>query len=129
MNRYVSRIVGKVYKIMKNAAAKSMGAKYLAGKTFTMEQMHATFQNFVELSETKVRANNYKNVLTIDLEFRQPINYPTADRKPFAGMVNEGTTCYLNSVMQSLFMMNPFRRAIYELKVDPDELKDIKLCI
>lgn len=30
-------------------------------------------------------------------------------------MMNEGTTCYLNSVIQSLFFIRPFRNAVYKM--------------
>lgn len=87
------------------------------------------FSQFVELTEQRVRANGYKQLFTIDIEFRHHHNYLDSDRRPYAGLVNEGTTCYLNSVMQALFILQPFRKAIYELKVDPDQTEDVKLCM
>lgn len=33
----------------------------------------------------------------------------------YKGMMNEGTTCYLNSVIQSLFFIRPFRNAVYKM--------------
>jgi len=94
-----------------------------------LETPFIVMANMGELSEARVRSHDLKRLLTIEIEFRNHTNYLKCERKPYAGLVNEGTTCYLNSVMQALFMMNPFRRAAYELKVDPDETKDVKLCI
>jgi hypothetical protein len=128
MNRKVSRILGRILKVQKNGA-KPIMQKYAAFKTFTMDQRSFMFTNFAALNRNRVEANDYKNLFTIDLEFRKPINYLNCSDRPYAGLVNEGSTCYLNVYMQSLFMMNPFRRAIYELKVDADDLKDIKLCL
>lgn len=31
------------------------------------------------------------------------------------GLKNEGTTCYLNSVIQALFFIRPFRNAVYRM--------------
>ena len=38
----------------------------------------------------------------------------------YRGLFNEGTTCYLNSVMQSLFFIRTFRNAIYDVKTIQD---------
>jgi hypothetical protein len=37
----------------------------------------------------------------------------------FCGLVNQGATCYLNSLVQSLFMTKEFRKNIYEWEHDP----------
>lgn len=34
---------------------------------------------------------------------------------PHLGLVNEGTTCYLNSLVQTLFFIREFRTAIYQV--------------
>ena len=35
--------------------------------------------------------------------------------QPFKGLINEGTTCYLNSLMQTLYFIRAFRNAIYQM--------------
>eukprot|EP00672_Neobodo_designis_P026237 CAMPEP_0174833856 /NCGR_PEP_ID=MMETSP1114-20130205/4489_1 /TAXON_ID=312471 /ORGANISM="Neobodo designis, Strain CCAP 1951/1" /LENGTH=1468 /DNA_ID=CAMNT_0016067755 /DNA_START=228 /DNA_END=4634 /DNA_ORIENTATION=+ len=37
----------------------------------------------------------------------------------FTGLVNQSSTCYLNALLQSLFHLPAFRKAIYHLRVDP----------
>lgn len=36
-------------------------------------------------------------------------------RGPATGLLNQGATCYLNSLIQSLFHTVPFRKAIYQV--------------
>ena len=44
-------------------------------------------------------------------------------------MVNEGTTCYLNSLLQSLFFIRAFRLAVYHMPTNIDDFKSIPFCI
>ncbi len=39
---------------------------------------------------------------------------------PFTGMTNQGATCYLNSLVQSLFFLSPFREAVFKWRHNPD---------
>jgi ubiquitin C-terminal hydrolase len=39
---------------------------------------------------------------------------------PFTGMTNQGTTCYLNSLIQSLFFLSPFREAVFKWRHSPE---------
>lgn len=47
------------------------------------------------------------------------VSYPasrpagTADRCPFVGLSNQGATCYMNSLLQTLYMTPEFRSALY----------------
>lgn len=130
MNRHCARITVRTFRAQKGQPAKiaAQNSKAVVGRNFSLENP-VVLMPLGELSEQRVRANDLKRLLTVEIEFRAHVNYLNCERRPYAGLVNEGTTCYLNSVMQALFMCKPFRRAAYELKVDPDETKDVKLCI
>eukprot|EP01133_Synstelium_polycarpum_P016790 gene16790-19968_t len=43
----------------------------------------------------------------------------------FVGLKNQGATCYMNSLLQALYQISPFRKAVYELptpeSIDPNE--------
>ena len=60
---------------------------------------------------------------------------PKLDLKEFKGLMNEGTTCYLNSVIQALFFIRPFRNAVYKMPTitkeeDPKKLESsIPFCL
>lgn len=37
------------------------------------------------------------------------------------GLKNQGATCYMNSLFQSLYCTNYFRKAVYQIPTDLDE--------
>ena len=39
---------------------------------------------------------------------------------PYSGMTNQGATCYLNSVIQSLYFLTPFREAVFKWRHNPE---------
>ena len=45
------------------------------------------------------------------------------------GLVNEGTTCYLNSLLQTFYFISEFRRAVYQMPVDQGEQESIPLAL
>ncbi|KAL9110757.1 MAG: hypothetical protein Q9227_004749 [Pyrenula ochraceoflavens] len=53
-------------------------------------------------------------------------NFEGYDSKKETGMVglkNQGATCYLNSLLQSLYFTNAFRRATYQIPTESEQLK------
>ncbi|XP_022218710.2 ubiquitin carboxyl-terminal hydrolase 47 isoform X2 [Drosophila obscura] len=51
---------------------------------------------------------------------------PTAGPKGYVGLVNQAMTCYLNSLLQALYMTPEFRNALYRWEFDNDnEAKNI----
>lgn len=38
----------------------------------------------------------------------------------FAGLLNQGATCYMNSLLQTLFNTSRFRQRLYEWTYKPD---------
>lgn len=52
--------------------------------------------------------------------------------QPYKGLKNEGTTCYLNSLVQTLFFIRAFRNAVYKMPTingDMTNKKSIPLCL
>src|SRR5690554_4669015 len=47
----------------------------------------------------------------------------------FTGLVNQGATCYLNSLVQALFMLPEFRLAVYNWEYDADLHGEEASCI
>ncbi|PWN43435.1 putative ubiquitin-specific processing protease 21 [Ceraceosorus guamensis] len=48
------------------------------------------------------------------------INYDSKKETGYVGLKNQGATCYMNSLLQSLFCTNYFRRAVYQIPTEQD---------
>ncbi|KAL2268587.1 hypothetical protein VTJ83DRAFT_3433 [Remersonia thermophila] len=48
-------------------------------------------------------------------------NYDSKKETGYVGLKNQGATCYLNSLLQSLYFTNAFRKAIYQIPTQHDE--------
>lgn len=49
------------------------------------------------------------------------LNYDSRKETGLIGLENQGATCYLNSLLQSLYHLPAFRRVVYAMNVNPDE--------
>ncbi|CAK7566617.1 MAG: ubiquitin-specific protease ubp15 [Sporothrix epigloea] len=48
-------------------------------------------------------------------------NYDSKKETGYVGLKNQGATCYLNSLLQSLYFTNAFRKAIYGIPTESEE--------
>ncbi|KAF2663246.1 cysteine proteinase [Microthyrium microscopicum] len=48
-------------------------------------------------------------------------NYDSKKETGMVGLKNQGATCYLNSLLQSLYFTTAFRKAVYQIPTDLDE--------
>ncbi|KAL2863310.1 ubiquitin-specific protease UBP15 [Aspergillus lucknowensis] len=51
-------------------------------------------------------------------------NYDSKKETGMVGMKNQGATCYLNSLLQSLYFTNAFRKAVYQIPTESEASKD-----
>ncbi|KAJ3011309.1 hypothetical protein HKX48_006911, partial [Thoreauomyces humboldtii] len=48
-------------------------------------------------------------------------NWDSRERTGFVGLKNQGATCYMNSVLQSLYFTNYFRKATFEIPTENED--------
>jgi ubiquitin carboxyl-terminal hydrolase 7 len=53
----------------------------------------------------------------------QPAISPRLKRKPYVGLANQGATCYMNSILQTLFHLTKFRDVVYQMPTEDVEDK------
>jgi uncharacterized UBP type Zn finger protein len=49
------------------------------------------------------------------------VNFHPKSETGYVGLINQGATCYLNSFIQSLYMLPEFRLALYSSQFNPDD--------
>ncbi|KAG0185916.1 hypothetical protein DFQ28_008572 [Apophysomyces sp. BC1034] len=58
------------------------------------------------------------------------INYDSRKETGYVGIRNQGATCYMNSILQSLYCTNSFRRAVYQIPTESeDPTKSVALAL
>lgn len=86
------------------------------------------FTTFVGLDELHNPARHLKSaddtvIIKVEATVQAPIVEKPYDSKAetgFVGLKNQGATCYMNSLLQTLFNVNQFRRAVYHMPTDED---------
>ena len=115
---------------------------HAANHRFTAKEGDWGFTRFVELRkafqqnwdghERSLIENNEANLTIYVRILKDPTgvlwhNFENYDSKEMTGMVglkNQGATCYLNSLLQSLYFTNAFRKAVYQIPTDEDATKN-----
>jgi ubiquitin carboxyl-terminal hydrolase 7 len=49
------------------------------------------------------------------------INYDSRKETGYVGIRNQGATCYMNSLIQSLYFTNIFRKAVYKIPTEKED--------
>lgn len=49
------------------------------------------------------------------------VNYDSRKETGYVGIKNQGATCYMNSLLQSLYCTNQFRKAVYQIPTEKDD--------
>lgn len=63
----------------------------------------------------------------IHIDAEQPnggYEWPSREATGYNGIVNEGATCYINCLFQSLYFTNEFRRLIYGTPIESEDVND-----
>lgn len=50
-----------------------------------------------------------------------PASYDSRKETGFIGLMNQGATCYMNSLLQTLYLISYFRKAVYKMPIDEND--------
>ncbi|XP_044946340.1 ubiquitin C-terminal hydrolase 12-like isoform X4 [Hordeum vulgare subsp. vulgare] len=107
--------------------------KYTARKD-TQHQFNAResdwgFTSFMPLSELYDPSRGYlvndTVVVEAEVAVRKMVDYWTYDSKKetgYVGLKNQGATCYMNSLLQTLYHMPYFRKAVYHMPTTENDM-------
>lgn len=70
--------------------------------------------------------NQSRQSEVILIQFKLEHLVPCSSVSTFKNLKNEGQTCYLDSMIQTLFFLRKFRAALYQL---PPALNEVPLCL
>lgn len=56
-------------------------------------------------------------------------SYDSKKETGYVGLRNQGATCYLNSLLQSLYFTNSFRRAVFQIPTEGEDLANSALAL
>ncbi|GMT36088.1 hypothetical protein PFISCL1PPCAC_27385, partial [Pristionchus fissidentatus] len=57
----------------------------------------------------------------VQAEAPHGVSWDSRKHTGFVGLKNQGATCYMNSILQTLFFTNSLRKAVYQMTMSPDE--------
>ena len=73
--------------------------------------------------------HNQQNLLSSSVNNGTASYNKTKNSEHYVGLSNQGATCYLNSLLQTLYMTPEFRHAIFSWRYDKTKSVDEHLCI
>ncbi|GKC14166.1 ubiquitin carboxyl-terminal hydrolase 12-like protein isoform X2, partial [Tanacetum coccineum] len=103
-------------------------------KKDTQHQFHAResdwgFTSFMPLSELYDPSRGFllndTCIIEADVAVRKVIDYWTYDSKKetgYVGLKNQGATCYMNSLLQTLYHIPYFRKAVYHMPTTENDI-------
>ncbi len=127
--------------VISNIDDPSVFSSSQAHHRFTMEEMDWGFTRFNELRKLtaieqgrtrpiiegeRARISAFVRVLKdpTGVLWHNFINYDSKKETGFVGLKNQGATCYMNSLLQSLYCTNYFRKAVYQIPTEGEKPSD-----
>ncbi|KAG0340189.1 hypothetical protein BG004_006523 [Podila humilis] len=124
--------------LMSNPGDPTVYIPHTANHRFTAAEADWGFSRFHELRKLETPIDhrgvppieNGRTVITAYVRvYKDPtgvlwhnfINYDSKAMTGYVGLKNQGATCYMNSLLQSLFFTNYFRKAVFEIPTAEDE--------
>lgn len=94
--------------------------------TFISGETDWGFTSFVPLAELQdpsrglLVEDTIRIKVFVEVRVPQDLTYDSRKETGFVGLKNQGATCYMNSLLQTLFNINQFRRAVYHMPTSED---------
>ncbi|KAG0092496.1 hypothetical protein BGZ92_009577 [Podila epicladia] len=124
--------------LMSNPDDPTVYASHTANHRFTAAEADWGFTRFQELRKLETPLDhrgvplidNGHTVITAYVRvYHDPtgvlwhnfVNYDSKAMTGYVGLKNQGATCYMNSLLQSLFFTNYFRKAVFDIPTADDE--------
>ncbi|KAG0340089.1 hypothetical protein BG000_000719 [Podila horticola] len=124
--------------LMSNPDDPTVYASHTANHRFTAAEADWGFTRFQELRKLETPMDhrgvplidNGHTVITAYVRvYHDPtgvlwhnfVNYDSKAMTGYVGLKNQGATCYMNSLLQSLFFTNYFRKAVFDIPTADDE--------
>jgi ubiquitin carboxyl-terminal hydrolase 7 len=103
-----------------------------AEKNFTSNDSDWGFKDFLPLSKLYDLDEGFLNQdgtmiiecvihLCDEKHLINPLEYDSRKETGFVGLQNQGATCYMNSLLQTLYIITYFRKAVYHMPIDENE--------
>lgn len=96
---------------------------------FSFRESDWGFTNFMPLTELYDTARGYRVndtcIVEADVAVRKIVDYWSHDSKKetgYVGLKNQGATCYMNSLLQTLYHIPYFRKAVYHMPTTENDL-------
>ncbi|GIL82845.1 hypothetical protein Vretimale_8198 [Volvox reticuliferus] len=113
--------------IIKNNKDSSKDFTKDASHTFTQDQVDWGFSQMLPLTDVSVASGYLREdgamVVRVEITIQRDERYLYDSRTEtgYVGLKNQGATCYMNSLLQYLYNLPSFRKAVYHMPVPENE--------
>ena len=98
------------------------------------------YYNNINIGNNKQNNNSNNNNLNINKNYEIPFvvellvsksfnNISKLDDGQYNGIKNEGATCYMNSMLQTLYSIYPFKKVVFQIPTEKDDYSSIVLSL
>lgn len=93
----------------------------------SVSQSNPEFGHTAAVLHSDIKPDDSLVLLVVLRSLSSPMH--SRERTGYVGLINEGTTCYLNSLLQTFFFLTDFRHAVYQMAFESDEKDELPLAL
>ncbi len=115
-----------------------LSLNFLSFKIHNTELQNITYNKKFSTSEILIPPEVYSDIKNINKNFniilemlisKNFFDLQKMQLNPFNGIYNEGATCYMNSMLQTLFSIYPFKKAVFQIPTEKENSRSIVLSL